>query len=47
MAEDKVVLERPSVHVTIQVNQISDDLKVKVKTAIQEVVNRIKEKHLS
>jgi hypothetical protein len=47
MADDRIILERPKVHIVVQVNPISDELKVKVKNAVQEVVNKIKEKHLS
>jgi hypothetical protein len=47
MAEDKLVTERPVVHITVEINQISSELHEKVKTAVQEVVNKIKEKHLS
>jgi hypothetical protein len=39
-------LERPDVHIKVQVNAISTELKNKVKVAVQEVVTKIKEKHL-
>jgi hypothetical protein len=39
-------LERPDQHIKVQVNSISTELKNKVKIAVQEVVNKIKEKHL-
>jgi hypothetical protein len=39
-------LERPEQHIKVQVNSISTELKNKVKIAVQEVVNKIKEKHL-
>jgi hypothetical protein len=40
-------LERPAQHVKVEVNSIGDALKNKVKAAVQAVVNKIKEKHLS
>jgi hypothetical protein len=39
-------LERPNQHIKAQINSISTDLKNKVKVAVQEVVTKIKEKHL-
>jgi hypothetical protein len=39
-------LERPNQHIKVQVNSVSTELKNKVKVAVQEVVNKIKEKHL-
>jgi hypothetical protein len=41
-----IKVERPDVHIKVEVNSISEELKNKVKTAVQEVVNKIKEKHL-
>ena len=38
--------ERPEVHIKVEVNSISSELKNKVKVAVQEVVTKIKEKHL-
>jgi hypothetical protein len=38
--------ERPEVHIKVEVNAISAELKNKVKIAVQEVVTNIKEKHL-
>jgi hypothetical protein len=40
-------LERPDKKIKVQVNPISTELKTKVKIAVQEVVTKIKEKHLS
>jgi len=40
-------LERPNQHIKVQINAISTELKDKVKIAIQSVVNKIKDKHLS
>jgi len=34
-------------HIKVVINPISSELKIKMKTAFQEVVNKIKEKHLS
>jgi len=39
-------LERPNQHIKVQINALSADLKNKVKIAVQEVVTKIKEKHL-
>ena len=39
-------LERPEQHIKVQVNSISTELKNKVNIAVQEVVTKIKEKHL-
>jgi hypothetical protein len=39
-------LERPDQHIKVQINSLSADLKNKVKIAVQEVVTKIKEKHL-
>jgi|688.fasta_scaffold233344_3 hypothetical protein len=39
-------LERPNQHIKVQINSLSTDLKNKVKVAVQEVVTKIKEKHL-
>jgi hypothetical protein len=39
-------LERPEQHIKVQINSISTELKNKVKTVVQEVVTKIKEKHL-
>ena len=39
-------VERPAQTIKTIVAPISNDLKVKVATAFQAVVNRIKEKHL-
>lgn len=44
---DKIRLERPEQTIKVQVNAISNELKNKVKIAVQEVVTKIKEKHLS
>lgn len=38
---------RPDQHIKVVINPISSELKLKTKTAFQEVVNKIKEKHLS
>jgi hypothetical protein len=40
-------LERPDHTIKVQVNSISSELKNKIKVAVQEVVTKIKEKHLS
>jgi hypothetical protein len=42
-----VKLERPKTLIKVQVNAISNELKNKVKIAVQEVVTKIKEKHLN
>jgi hypothetical protein len=39
-------LERPNQHIKTQINSLSTELKNKVKVAVQEVVTKIKEKHL-
>jgi hypothetical protein len=39
-------LERPDQHIKVEVNEINAELKNKVKIAVQEVVTKIKEKHL-
>jgi hypothetical protein len=39
-------LERPDQHIKVQINSLSTDLKNKVKVAVQQVVTKIKEKHL-
>jgi hypothetical protein len=41
-----VKVERPEVHIKVEVNSITTELKNKVKIAVQEVVTKIKEKHL-
>jgi hypothetical protein len=43
---DKIVIERPPQHVKVKVNPISNDLKLKMKLAVIEIVDRIKAKHL-
>jgi len=40
-------IERPAQTIKTVVAPLSSDLKVKVATAFQEVVNKIKDKHLS
>jgi hypothetical protein len=45
MAES-VRVERPAQIIKANVTPISTDVKVKVAAAFQEVVNKIKEKHL-
>jgi hypothetical protein len=40
-------IERPAQTIKAIVAPLSNDLKTKVATAFQEVVNKIKEKHLS
>jgi hypothetical protein len=45
MAES-VRVERPAQTIKANVTPISTDVKVKVAAAFQEVVNKIKEKHL-
>jgi|LakMenE18May11ns_1017448.scaffolds.fasta_scaffold9125813_2 hypothetical protein len=40
-------VERPAQTIKAIVAPLSSDLKTKVATAFQEVVNKIKEKHLS
>ena len=41
-----IKVERPEVHIKVEINPISAELKNKVKIAVQEVVTKIKEKHL-
>ena len=41
-----IKVERPEVHIKVEINPISEELKNKVKVAVQEVVTKIKEKHL-
>jgi hypothetical protein len=38
---------RPDSTIKVDINPISSELKLKTKEAFQEVVNKIKEKHLS
>jgi hypothetical protein len=45
--EDKAIVERPIKHVVVEINSISNELQEKIKVAVQEVVNNIKERHLS
>ena len=40
-------IERPNTVIKPKVVAISNDVKVKISNAVQEVVNKIKEKHLS
>lgn len=47
MNEVKQIVTRPNQHIKIEVNPVSQDVKLKVKTAFQEVINAIKVKHLS
>ena len=44
---DKIRIERPEQTIKVEVNAISNELKNKVKIAVQEVVTKIKEKHLN
>jgi len=45
--EDRIIIERPEQTIKVEVNAISNELKNKVKIAVQEVVTKIKEKHLN
>jgi hypothetical protein len=47
MSEVKQIVTRPNQHVKIEINPVSSDVKLKIKTAFQEVINAIKDKHLS
>jgi hypothetical protein len=40
-------IERPAQTIKTNVTPINETLKIKISGAIQEVVNKIKEKHLS
>lgn len=40
-------IERPAQVIKSEIKPLSTDLKTKIALAFQEVVNRIKEKHLS
>jgi hypothetical protein len=42
----KIREERPNTVIAALVKPISNDVKTKISTAFQEVVNKIKEKHL-
>jgi len=42
-----VKLERPQTIIKTQTNAVSNELKNKVKIAVQEVVTKIKAKHLN
>ncbi len=46
MIENKIEV-REEKQITIVINPIAAELKLKLKTAFQEVVSKIKEKHLS
>lgn len=45
--EKKIRVERPSQTITAKILPISSELKGKIALAVNEVVNKIKEKHLS
>lgn len=47
MSEVKKIVTRPNQTVKIEMNSVSQDVKLKIKTAFQEVINAIKVKHLS
>jgi len=44
---NNVRVERPAQTIKSTITSLNSDLKVKIANAFQEVVNRIKEKHLS
>jgi hypothetical protein len=46
MAEN-IKVERPNQTIKVIISPITNDLKVKAATAFQEVVTKIKQKHLS
>lgn len=43
---DKIIVERPIQHILVKVSPLSTELKNKVKLAVEEIKNKIKEKHL-
>lgn len=45
--ENNVRIERPNTVIKVSVSEVNSATKVKVASAIQAVVNKIKEKHLS
>lgn len=44
---NNIRIERPNSVIKVNISQVDSAIKVKTATAIQAVVNKIKEKHLS